>query len=270
MPTAKSVTASIGGAGIQTNIPQLQEWLKEYVKVRNQTVYESVLEKMRNIAYKAWQYTYYSEPSNIRSQLSNLPITKDNQTRSGNTQYVGLYKLMNWERKNKGLDPLGGSRPRIRGKKKYLVRETRPKGLYMQGKYKNFLKARAQSARWLRLGWMAALKSMGVSKTRGQNWGGGEDATLDRITGKAYGGGSQIKKIRPGSSEFMIYNGVGVLDHRYKPVRARTDSDVARARRVQEAGLNKGIEEEIKNMAQLIIQRTSSLWNGKEVQVRSV
>lgn len=269
MPIAKSVSASVQGGGIVSNIPELQAWLKEYVKVRNQTVYESVMEKMRNIAYKAWQYTYYSEPSNIRAQLSNLPITKDIGKRSGNTQFVGLYKLINWERKNKGLDPLGGSRPRIKGKKKYLVRQTKPTALYMQGKYKGFLAARAKSARWLRLGWMAALKSMGVSGTRGKNWGGGEDATLDRITGKAYGGGSSIKKIGPGNTEFMIYNGVGVFDHRYKPVRSRPDADVQRARAVQNAGLNKAIEEEIKNMAKLIIQRTSDIWNGKEVKVKS-
>lgn len=270
MPTAKSVTASLNGGGIVSNIPELQEWLKEYVKVRNQSVHDSVMDKMRNIAYKAWQYTYYSEPSNIKAQLSNLPITKDIGKRGGNTQFVGLYKLINWERKNKGLDPLGGSRPRISGKKKYLVRETKPKGLYMQGKYKSFLKARAQSARWLRLGWMAALKSMGVSGMRGKNWGGGENATLDRITGKSYGGGSNIKKIRPGNTEFMIYNGVGVFDHRYKPVRTRPEADIQRARAVQGAGLNKAIQEEIKDMAKLIIQRTSAIWNGKEVRVKAV
>jgi len=269
MPSAKFVGASIKGGGIVSNVPELQEWLKEYVKVRNQSVYDSVLEKMRNIAYKAWQYTKYSEPSNIRAQLSSLPITKDNGKRGGNLQYVGLYKLINWERKNKGLDPLGGSRPRINGKKVLRVRNTKPQALYMQGKYKSFLKARAQSARWLRLGWMAALKSMGVSKTKGQNWGGGENATLDRITGKAYGGGSNIKKISPGNTEFMIYNGVGIFDHIYNPFRFRSSADIQKAREVQEDGLNKAIEEEIKNMAKLIIERSSQIWNGKEIKVKS-
>lgn len=270
MATAKSITTSLKGGGIVSNVPELQEWLKEYVKVRNQSVYDSVMDKMRNIAYKAWQYTYYSDPSNIKAKLSNLPITKDTGKRSGNTQFVGLYKLMNWERKNKGLDPLGGSRPRIKGKKKHVVRETKPKTFYMQGKYKSFLKARAQSARWLRLGWMAALKSMGVSTTRGKNWGGGEEATLNRILGKPYGGGSQIKKVRPGNAEFMIYNGVGIFDHRYKPVRTRSDADVQRAREVQGAGLNKAIQEEIKDMAKIIVQRTSTIWNGKQVKVKAL
>jgi hypothetical protein len=270
MPSAKFVSASIKGGGIVSNIPELQEWLKEYVKVRNQTVYQSVFEKMRNIAYKAWQYTRYSDPSNIRSKLSNLPITKESGKRTGNTQYVGLYKLINWERKNKGLEPLGGSRPKIRGKKTLRVRQTKPKAFYMQGKYKSFLAARTRSARWLRLGWMAALKSFGVKETRGQNFGGGESATLDRILGKPYGGGSNIVKIAPGSTEFMIYNGVGVFDHRYNPVRLRPEFDVQRARAEQEYGLNRAIQEEIKDMAKLIIQRTSDIWNGKEVKVKSV
>jgi len=269
MPIAKLVSASIQGGGVVSNIPELQAWLKEYVKVRNATVYDSVLKKMRNIAYKAWQYTYYSEPSRIKAQLSNLPITKDTSKRSGNTQYVGLYKLMNWERKNKQLRPLGGSRPRIKGKKKYLVREKKPESKYMEGKFREFLKFRAQSARWLRLGWMAALKSMGVNATRGKNWGGGEDATLDRILGKPYGGGSQIKKVGPGNTEFMIYNGVGIFDHRYKPVRQRPDADIQKARLVQGAGLNKAIEEEIKDMAKIIIQQSSDIWNGKKVKVES-
>ena len=57
MPTMQSISASTTGDVIRTNIPQLQEWLKVYVKTRNQTVYESVLEKMINIAKKAWKNT---------------------------------------------------------------------------------------------------------------------------------------------------------------------------------------------------------------------
>jgi hypothetical protein len=267
MPLAKSVSASVQGGGIVSNIPELQAWLKVYVQKRNANVYDSVMKKMRDVAYNAWKFTRNAEPSTIKGQLSNLPITKDNKTRNSPSQWVGLYKLINWERKNKGLIALGGSRRRIRGKKKYVVRQTRPQALHMQGKTRGFLAARARSARWLRLGWMAALNSMGVSGTRGQNFGGGEGATLDRITGKAYGGGSQIKKIGPGNTEFMIYNGVGVLDHRYKPVRERSSSDIARARAVQEEGLNKAVDFVIKDMARYIAKNCVAIWNGKEVRV---
>lgn len=272
MPSVKSISISTkGGGGIVSNLPELQEWIKAYAEKRNKSVYESVLKRMRNVAYKAWKYTRSAEPSKIRSELSNLPITKESGgIRRTNPQYVGLYKLMNWERKNKGLDPLGGSKKKIKGKKKYLVRETKPKALYMQGKYKGFLAARARSARWLRLGWMAALKSLGVSGTRGQNWGGGEGATLDRITGKAYGGGSSIKKFRPGMTEFMIYNGVGVFDHRYKPVKLRPDSDVNRARAFQQEGLNKAIEEEISDIKDHLKKTCKAIWNGKEISIDSI
>lgn len=269
MPIAKSVTASIGGAGIQTNIPELQKWLKAYVAKRNATVYDSVLKKMRDIAYNAWKFTRYKDPSEIKGQLSNLPIKNDTKPRSGASQWVGLYKLMNWERKNKGLIPLGGSRKKIKGKKVYRVRNTIQKGKYMQGRTRGFLAARARSARWLRLGWMAALKSMGASNFRGQNYGGGEDATLDRITGKAYGGGSNIKRMGEGNTEFSIYNGVGVYDHRYNPIKFRSESDVSRARAVQEEGLNKAIDFVIKDMVKYIAKNCTAIWNGQEVKVEA-
>lgn len=271
MAIAKSIETSIKGGGVVSNIPELQAWLKEYVKVRNVTVYESVLDKMRNIAFKAWKHTYRADPSNIKSELTNLPITKETgDINRKNTKFVGLYKLMNWERKRKGLIPLGGSRPKIKGKKKYLVRENKPKTKYMQGAYKGFLKARAQSARWLALGWRASLASLGVSKTRGQDWGGGEEATLQRII-KQGGAGSKVVKFKPGNTEFSIYNGLGMFDARNKkPYPMRSDSDIARARAVQQAGLTIAVQEEIKNMAAEIAKRTSDDWYGKKVKVKAV
>lgn len=247
-----------------TNIPELQDWLKAYVTKRNAAVYDSVKKKMADIAYNAWRFTYYSDPSTIRSKLSNLPITKDTKKRTGATNWVGLYKLINWERKNKGLNALGGTSPK--GKKIRRVRQTRPQGKYMDGKTKGFLKARAQSARWLRLGWMAALKSLGQSNFRGQNWGGGESATLDRITGKAYGGGSTIKPMGPGNTEFVIYNGVGVFDHRYNPIKQRSESDVARARAIQEEGLNKAVAFVIKDIAKYLTKTCKMVWDGQEIR----
>jgi hypothetical protein len=267
MPNAKSITASLQGGGIVSNVPELQEWLRAYVQRRNATVYDSVLKKMRDIAYNAWRFTRYTEPNTIRGQLSNLPITNESGGRRSASQWVGLYKLMNWERKNKGLIPLGGSRRKIKGKKVYRVRQMAPKAKHMQGRTRGFLASRARSARWLRLGWMAALKSMGVSKTKGQNFGGGESATLDRITGKAYGGGSEIKKLGAGNTEFSIYNGVGVFDHRYNPVRSRSPSDVARARAVQEEGLNKAVNFVIRDMAKYIATNCVAEWNGQKVNL---
>ena len=97
IPTA-SVTKE---GGIVSNYPQVQQALEAYVKVRNQAVFDSVKEKMANIAFKAAQNTYFAPRDKIRAELSSLPITKDNgRKRTGNTQYVGLYKLINWQRKN--------------------------------------------------------------------------------------------------------------------------------------------------------------------------
>jgi len=293
MPLAKSVSASVQGGGIVSNIPELQAWLKEYVKVRNATVYESVLEKMRNIAYKAWQNTYRSDRAKIKSTLSNLPITKEaGGINRKNPQYVGLYKLMNWERKRKGLPVLGNTNKKIVGAKisKKVTRDwgggTYPEktttykvkkiygtrsGNFMDGKYKDYLKYRAQHVNWLALGWKAALASLGIAKTRGQNWGGGDEATLQRIMNRPDGGGSQITKFSPSNTEFMIYNGVGIYDARNKkPYPARSDSDIARARAIQEDGLNKGLQAEIANMAALIVSRTSQDWYGSKIKVKAV
>lgn len=292
MPIAKSVSASVEGGGIVSNIPELQAWLKEYVKVRNVTVYESVLEKMRGIAYKAWQNTYRSESARIKSTLSNLPITKESGgINRKNPQYVGLYKLMNWERKMKGLPVLGNTSKKVIGAKisKKVSRDwgggTYPEkttsykvkkiygirnGNHMDGKFKGFLSSRSKHTRWLALGWKAALASLGVAKTRGQNWGGGDEATLQRIMNKPGGGGSEIIKYSPANTEFMIYNGVGVYDARKKDRPMRPDSDIARARAIQEDGLNKGLQAEIANMAALIVSRTSQDWYGSKIKVKAI
>lgn len=289
MPIAKSVMASIKGGGVVTNIPQLQAWMEQYVKVRNKTVYESVLEKMRNIAYKAWQFTHKADPATIRNQLSSLPITKETGgIHRKNPQYVGLYKLMNWERKRKGLSVLGNTSRIVTGAKirkfttkdygyggvekttTYKIRKiygTR-NGNHMDGKYKNFLKARAQSARWLALGWKAALAQLGILETRGKNWGGGNEATLQRIVNQNEAG-AKIVKLSPSNTEFSIFNGVGIYDARNKkPYPMRPDSDIAKARKIQETALNMAVEAEIKSMASLIASRTSEIWYGKKIKVR--
>ena len=115
----KILTASVGkDGGIVSNYAQVQKALEDYVKVRNQSVYDSVKEKMANIAFKAAQNTYFTPRATIKANLLSLPITKDNgKKRTGNTQYVGLYKLINWQRKNMGLIPLGGTKKMIVGMK---------------------------------------------------------------------------------------------------------------------------------------------------------
>ena len=268
------LTASVGNnGGIISNVDAVKQALEAYVKVRNQSVFESVKEKMANIAYKASQNTYFSPPQTIRNQLTSLPITKDEgKKRYGDTQFVGLYKLMNWQRKNMGLFPLGGSKNRInkKGKKiRQVPRNTGPSaGLnrFMDGKTKAFLKARARGSKFLRIGWALAASAMGKPFGRG-DFG---SATLARLSGKAYGGGATIDRIAPGQSVFTIYNGAGVFDLRYKGTPMRNSSDIARARAVQEAGLRVGVDAEIKSMYELVIKRNSAAWFGKKMNVKAV
>lgn len=287
------LTASVTKeGGIVSNYSQVQQALEAYVKVRNQAVFDSVKEKMANIAFKAAQNTYFAPRDKIRAELSSLPITKDNgRKRTGNTQYVGLYKLMNWQRKNMGLYPLGGSKRRKTGvfrrvvKKdedgeitsidykqkmvKQIPRNTGPSaGLnrFMDGKYKSFLQARARGSKFLRIGWACAAAALGKSFSKG-DFG---SATLERLSGKAYGGGATITNLAPGSNQFMIWNGAGVFDLRRKGTPMRSTNDIARARVVQEAGLMQGLQAEIKSMYELVIKRNSQAWFGKKLNVRAV
>jgi len=279
------LTASVTKeGGIVSNYPQVQQALQAYVMVRNQAVYDSVKEKMADIAFKAAQNTRFAPREEIRAKISGLPITKDNgRKRSGNTQYVGQYKLINWQRKNMGLYPLGNSRVRkvkvlaSRGpsastrivKKQNIPRNTGPSaGLnrFMDGKYKSFLQARARGSKFLRIGWACAAAALGKPFSKG-DFG---SATLERLSGKAYGGGANITNLAPGSNRFEIYNGAGVFDLRYKGTPMRSTNDIARARAVQEAGLMQGLQAEIKSMYELVIKRNSQAWFGKKLNVKAV
>jgi hypothetical protein len=287
------LTASVGkDGGIISNVDAVKQALEAYVKVRNQSVFESVKEKMKNIAYKASQNTDFAEKADIRNELSSLPITKDGgKKRTGNTQWVGLYKLINWQRKNMGLLPRGGSRKYVVGmkisKKKSFnntgandyVKQTQYKikkimgdkkagkgGGFMDGKTKDFLRARARGSKFLRIGWALAASAMGRPFERG-DFG---PATLERLSGRAYGGGATIDKVAPGQSVFTIWNGAGVFDLRYEGTPMRSSNDIARARAKQEAGLKAGIDAEIKSMYKIVIQRNSQDWFGKKMKVTAV
>jgi hypothetical protein len=285
---------SIKSSGIFSNFPQVKQALDAYVKVRNQSTYTSVLEKMQGIAYKAAGNTAFSERSKIASSIANLPNKGDVKPRSGGTQYVGQYKVINWERKIKGLPTLGGS-----GRRKILVNRPNPRnpggwtieeatkrnksrgaGLgvsyFMDGKYKGFIKSRQQGSKWLRIGWALAADMLGKPFGRG-DFG---PATKARLSGEKYGGGASIKINGAGKFDFEIFNGVGVFDHRYRPpgrvadfsgkLPLRPSADVARARAIQEAGLMKGIQAEIASMAKLIISRTGKIWGGQAVPLKNI
>lgn len=283
----KYLGAGISGKnGIVSNVSDFQDALKEYVKYRNVSTFEAVREKMQNVAFKAAQYTDFSPREKIIASISNLPNKGDTKKRYGSSQYVGQYKVINWQRKLVGLPTLGGSGRRKVYKtnpggmeviEKTKRNKSRASGLgvnyFMDGKYKAFLKSRATGSKWLRIGWALASDAMGKPFGRG-DFG---SATKARLSGQAYGGGASIKQMGEGKNEFMIYNGVGIFDHRYKKpgssngtLPLRSSSDIQRARAVQERGLRKAIIEEMKNMGELILKRSSAIWHGKRVEVKAI
>lgn len=282
------LTASVGkDGGIISNVDDVRRTLDAYVRIRNASVFESVKKKMKDIAYNAAKFTDFAEKEDIRSELSSLPITKDGgKKRYGNTQWVGLYKLINWQRKNMGLKTLGGSKKYVVGmkisKKKSFsntgaddyVKQTQYKikkimgdkkagkgGGFMDGKTKGFLKSRAISSKFLRIGWALAASAMGRPFEKG-DFG---PATLERLSGRAYGGGATIEKVAPGQSIFTIWNGTGVFDLRYKNRPMRSSSDIARARAKQEVGLKKAVEFVIADMGKKIYEAVREPWDRGKV-----
>lgn len=244
-------------SGITSNIDELKEALLIYQNVVKKEAVEAMYNKMGDLAFSAAENTYHTSPEKVRNEISNLPITKDNgRTRKGNTRFVGQYKLMNWERKRKGLPTLGGSKFRkvtsykLRPgqifaeekttKKRNMVRAGGPMmraSAFMDGKYKKFIQMRGFSAKYLRVGWAVAAAAFGKPFRRG-DFG---PATLARLSNGKIAGG-ETKKLNADVTEFMIYNGTGQTDARNrKPYPQRSASDMRRAYDIIKDGLEKGI-----------------------------
>ena len=239
-------------SGIKTNMDELIKTIDLYKDVVKKNADDATRKKMGDIAFRAAKNTAYTSKELIRSEISNLPITKDGgKKRYGDTKYVGQYKLMNWVRKNKGLPTLGGSKYRKVGARKSKM-GSRLSGLgvktniyAMDGKYKKFIQARIRSIKFLRAAWGVAAAFFKKPFERG-DFGTG---SLARFSGKAYGG-AEIKPIGQNMIEYSMFNGAGKYDTRFKPVRERSSGDQERAAKIIEDALNKGVEEVLADINQ--------------------
>jgi len=240
-------------AGVLTNIDELNEALEIYQRVVKVEATEAVRNKMADIAFRASENTRFTPRDAISSQLSNLPITKDGgKKRSGYTKYVGLYKLINWQRKLNGLPPAGGSKFRMKNISKpgsMVYQERRVKNQirgngpsqrsspFMDGKYKDFLRSRVKSSKFIRIAWGVAADFYGKPFRRG-DFG---PSALARFSGQAYGGAS-IKKVNADIAEFSMFNGAGSFDLRGKEPKVRSAKDQTNARKIIEEGLKKAVD----------------------------
>ena len=71
------LTAGVSkGGGITSNYPQVKQALQDYVAVRNQSVFDSVKEKMaNNRGYKiirVWQSEFNKNPNILLEKLNNV------------------------------------------------------------------------------------------------------------------------------------------------------------------------------------------------------
>ena len=250
-------------SGITTNIDAVKDALKIYGLVVRKDAEAETKKKMASIAYEAARFTPFGEKGALRAEISNLPITKDGgKKRYGNTQYVGQYKLINWQRKLAGLLPVGGSK--FRKVKQYKVKpgalsveekETKRRNKsrsafgpslranpFMDGKYKAFIAGRIRSIKFIRAAWSVAAVALGGKPFSRGDFG---PAALERFSGQAYGGG-EIKSIGPDVTEYSIFNGAGKYDTRraIKGVQSapeRPSKDQERAAKIIEDALDKGV-----------------------------
>lgn len=230
-------------AGVEVDLfksNKFNDALRLYVLAQRKELADSINHIAGNVAFRASEFT---EPTGtksaaslrIRASLEGLPITKDNgRKRYGSTRFVGALKLMNWQRKNSGLVPVGNSRNRIVDYKKSFKRDEdgeitgtiyraiRKKSMgrltekggrknaFADGKLKKFISRRASAAKFIRIGWAAAAAKFKKPFSRGRE--GFNDATLQRI------GGAQLAKPGP-VVEALVINRAGVFDVRFKPKR---------------------------------------------------
>lgn len=252
-------------SGILTNIQAVQDALRVYGKVVRIESDKAIRNKMADIAFAAAKNTKFADRAAIRAEISTLPNTKDGgRKRYGNTQYVGQYKLINWERKQKGLPTLGNSKFR-----KVTTYRTRPGQIFaeektrktrvrsrlaglgvqsniyaMDGKYKTFIKAREESSKFLRIGWARAAEFFGKPFKRGRDFG---PKTQARISGEAYGN-AHVKEFGGDLTEYAMSNYAGRYDVRRRKVGQsvapeRSSQDQAKAAAIIERGLNHGLQE---------------------------
>jgi len=233
-------------AKVILNDKEFKDALDLYLRLNKKTMAEAINDKMTGIAYKSAKFT---EPttsksaasSRIKQQLVSLPITKDGgKKRSGDTRFVGLYKLMNWQRKNSNLAPVGGK-----------FGDNKASGLS-----KKFVNRRANSARWIRIGWIHAAKAL---KTKPK------ESAPNEKTKRQLGGATPAKPATIVEAE--IYNKAGIADIRYKPSKPRIK---AGAVEVGEPGLIKGIKAEIQNMYEYIIPRLVKDWYGIKSKIKAI
>jgi hypothetical protein len=250
-------------SGITTNIDAVKDALKIYGLVVRKDAEAETKKKMASIAYEAARFTPFGEKGALRAEISNLPITKDGgKKRYGNTQYVGQYKLINWQRKLAGLLPVGGSKFRkvsqykvkpgaLSVEEKEIKRRNKSRSAFgpslranpfMDGKYKAFIAGRIRSIKFIRAAWSVAAVALGGKPFSRGDFG---PAAIARFSGQAYGGGD-IKSIGPDVTEYSIFNGAGKYDTRraIKGVQSapeRPSKDQERAARIIEDALDKGV-----------------------------
>ena len=197
--------------------------IEAYRIASRKTIAEVINKQAINVVYTASAETPPQTDKNtaakrIEMKLRLLPITKDNgRRRYGDTRLVGALKLMNWQRKNLGLVTVGngafaktksGNISKKRLRQGRLTEGGGRLNRFADGKLLKFIKARANSTKFIALGWAAAAAALGKPFTRSRT-GDFDEATLARL-------GGAIKAVPSINPFALIINRAGSRDIRFK------------------------------------------------------
>ena len=199
--------------------------MEYYIIASRKTMAEAINKQAGNVVYEAYLLTPPAgrlgevkrpEADKLRSNLENLPITKDEgRKRYGDKKYVGALKLMNWQRKNSGLVPRGNGRFRRLESGRRSPKNPRQGRRFADGLLKKFISRRTSSIGFIKVGWAVAAAAFGRPFTRGRE--GFPQSTLNRLGG--------FTLAMPGvSTEATFTNSAGRFDVRFKPKIPRAES----------------------------------------------
>ena len=197
--------------------------MEYYIIAARKTMAESINKQAGNVVYEAYMLTPPAgrlgevkrpEADKLRSNLENLPITKDGGIkRYGDKKYVGALKLMNWQRRKRGLNPVGNGKFRRLESGKRTRKNPRQGKNFADGLLKKFISSRTSSVGFIKIGWARAAAAFG----RPASNIGFRPSTISKI--------GDFSLATPGVlTEATFTNSAGRFDARYRPKIPRGES----------------------------------------------
>lgn len=232
--------------------------MEYYIIASRKTLAESINKQAGNVVYEAYlmmppygrlKEVKRPQADKLRSNLENLPITKDaGIKRYGNKRYVGALKLMNWQRIKRGLDPVGNGKFRRLESGRRTKKNPRRGKNFADGLLKKFISGRTSSVGFIKVGWTRAASAFG----RPVDGGGFSSSTINKT--------GDFSIATPGVyTEATFSNSAGKFDARYRPKIPRSESGAVK---IGYSALVKAVDIVASKMLDYIEPRIQRIYNA--------